>query len=575
MKLNGMVAQLSAGPDDNPSFSNGSAWFINDHFALTALHCVQGEDGVRYKNIALKFYGSPQVVAAEIVDAEEKLDVAFLKIKETSFAIASSIPILSLARHSGAINDNILMHGHPAQSLKSSPDGVSVRGKINHSRHPYQGSSGKLVCEVIQCKDISVPPLDGGSGLEGISGGPVILDRNNNDAAAIGLIIDDGLNGGYIHVIPIAAIAARFFQVQEALERSPHLNTDDYRICISLTKDGATLEWSASVSPYDIGQLWCEPRQNKYELHLSAKLPELGKAAHALTRLASYSGVKSIHSPEESDWAKRFNTSCLALHPIAALGTLPAQGRNYTATDLAVIIQASLNNEILKFLNDKLFACLDNNEDGDFGCEIEQQLRDAMWDIWQIWHVSLRRNAALLTSFLIRVFSLDGAALISPTALLAIVPSNEVKKQLLHATIYVLAIAAAGISAQPQEHSSGNFAVGQKTGHTSGVETHNRKRIDRIVADHNWKTEVIFLPFLQQKLLVGLSKGLPLTKPDGTVGCPQKNIFPIAITADREFLSALEQGMKAVLAYYEARVEEVEQQKNQMKSPTRTEALNA
>jgi hypothetical protein len=573
MTLNEKVAQLSAGPDTKPAHSKGSAWFIDKQHALTALHCVRGIAG-QYNNIALKISGVPQAIAAKILDVEEKLDVALLQITATT--LTTTIPILSLARHTGLRDDKVLMHGHPAQSLIASPNGVSVGGKINDPLHHFNGGTGGLDCEVIQCYDISVPASNGSSGLKGISGGPVILDRNNTDVAVIGLVIEDGMSGGYIHVIPIAAIAARFSQVQVALENSTHVNTDDNRICIALAKDGTSLEWAASVSPDDIGRLWCEPQQNKYELHLSAKLSDLDQAAQALTRLAMYSGVKSIHSPDGDEWTKRLNsTRHLALHPIAGLGTLPAQGQNHTTEALANTIHAALNNKILNFLNDQLFACLDNNEDCDIGCVIEQKLRKEMWKTWKDWKRSLSGNAALLASFLVRVFNLDGAASIDHDALLTIIPSSKIKKQLLHATIYVLAIAAAGISAQPQEHQLGNFAVNQKTGHTSGVEFHERKRISMVAADHNWKTDVIFLPFLQTQLLAGVSKAVALTKPDGTVGCHQKNNFPIAITAHNDFLIALEQGKTAVLAYYNARVAEVKQQQNEMESPTRTEALNA
>jgi len=581
MMLKEMVAQLNAGPDNDPSFSKGSAWFIDEQHALTALHCVRSEDGCYYENISLRFPDSKNRIAVEILKDAPKLDVALLKIKATLSNI-TSFPVLPLARNSAERNNQILMHGHPAQSLTANPDGVSITGKIHDPCHHFTGLSGTLNCNVIQCSDINVPALNGSSGLQGISGGPVILDQNDADIAVLGLVIEDGLNGSYIHVIPITAIAQNFPEVQTALENSTHINTHEHRICISLATDRTTLEWFAGISPADIGQLWLDSNRGKYELHINVKLPQLGTAAKALTRLAIYSGIKYIHVPDKDEWVRRLNAVIkLSRHPlpelkpVAALGILPTKGQNLTAKEMAETIHAALNIELLTFLHDELFACLDGNQSCDLGCDIEQQLRSEMWKAWQTWHSSLSDNATLLTSFLIRIFSLDAEAAPSDEALLEIGACDAAKQQLLHATIYVLAIAAAGISTQPQAHAFGNFAVDNKTGHSSGVKLQKGKRISMIVTAHNWKTDVIFLPFLQQRLLVDASKEVALTKPDGTVGCPQKNNFPIAITADNDFLTALDAGSSAVLRYYNARVAEVQNQKNAMKSPTRTEALDA
>ena len=577
-----MVAQLTAGPDSEPSLSKGSAWFIDEQYALTALHCVQSEDGCFYKNIFLNFHKSKEKIAVEIAKAEKTLDVALLKITNTSDTTASSIPIFPLARNSGGRHDKVLMLGHPAISLTSSPDGVSVGGTIHELRHPFKGAKGQLDCEVIQCNYITVSGLNGQSGLQGISGGPVILDLNNTKAAVIGLVIEDGLNGSHIHVIPIAAIAEKILEVKTALENSTHVNVHDRRICLSLATVGATLEWSAGISPTNIGQLWHDSNLRKYELHSNVKLSQLGAAAKALTRLAIHSGVKSIHAPDTEAWASRIygaykisKYSHLEIKPVAALGTLPAKAQNFTIDMLANDIHTALNNELLALLNDKLFACLDGNEPCGLGCEIEQQLRGVMWTTWQTWQSSISNNAALLTSFLTRVFSLNADEPLTDEALLAIGLCDGVNRRLLHATIYVLAIAAAGISTQPHVHAFGNFAVNNKTGHSSGVEFQDSKRISMVAASHDWKTDVIFLPFLQSQLLVDVSKAVALTKPDGTLGRPQKYKYPIAVTADNEFLTALEMGANAVLAYYNDRVAEVQFQKNAMSSPTRTEALDA
>lgn len=576
MPLKEKVALLKAGN----GLSQGSAWFIDDQYALTALHCVRGKDGFPYEDICLKFSHLQEEIAVEIASTASELDVALLKIKDVSQK-KSATPILAVARNLGGTGDAIKIHGHPSQSLTSSPDGVQVSGKINDPCLAYQGKNGNLGCIAIQCSNINVPALNGSSGLHGISGGPVILDQNSAIAAVLGLVIEDGMNGGFIYVIPLTAIAEKFPQVQTALESSPHVNLHDHRICISLATDDAPLDWSAGISPADVGQLWQEPNLGKYELHSNVNLPQLGTAAKALTRLAIYSGIQSIHVPDKDAWAKRVTAANFSKYPlpalkqVAAMGTLPAKAQNIAAKELAETIHTALNKVLLDFLNGTLFACLDGNASCDLGCEIEQRLRNAMWDIWQNWYPSLCNDATLLKSFLIRVFSLDADAPINDEALLAIGPSDGAKQQLLHATMYVLAIAAAGISTQPQIHELGNFAVGTGTGHSSGVKDQMGKRISLVIAAHNWKSDVIFLPFLQKRLLIDASKAVALTKPDGTKGFPQKNNFPIAVTADDDFLEALSAGASAVLKYYTDRVAEVQLQKNAMKSPTRTEALDA
>jgi hypothetical protein len=453
---------------------------------------------------------------------------------------------------------------------------------IHEPRHLFRGSKGQLDCEVIQCNYISVQGLNGHSGLQGISGGPVTLDLNNAEAAVIGIVIEDGLNGSHINVIPVLAIAEKFSKVKDALENSTHVNFDDRRICITLSTTGVNLEWSAGVTPSNIGQLWHDSNLRTYELHSNVKLPHLGAAAKALTRLAIHSGIKTIYSPDHNAWVNRINAVSkisknpnLQLQPISALGTLPAKTKNFTAELLARHIHNALNKELLCRLNERLFSCLDGVDSCEIGCEIDEKLRVTMWAIWQNWHSSISSDSELLTSFLIRVFSLNADEPINDEALVAIGSCYAVDRRLLHATIYVLAIAAAGVATQPHLHDFGNFVVNKQTGHSIGVEYKDNKRISMIAASHNWQTDIVFLPFLQNQLLDEVSKTVSLTKPDGTVGRPQKNKFPIAITADNDFLTALETGANAVLAYYNARVAEVQCQENAIKSPTRTEPLDA
>ena len=153
--------------------------------------------------------------------------------------------------------------------------------------------------------------------------------------------------------------------------------------------------------------------------------------------------------------------------------------------------------------------------------------------------------------------------------------ARKIEKQLLHATLYALALSASGVDTTPQLLLEGNVKVGQYTGHTCGIERNNNKRLDRIAESHEWSTDVVILPFIQNQLMQTYEQAVSLTSIEGSRGYQLNNLPPLAITGDKDFLEALENGGDAVKKYYEIRRIKLGQIRDMQKLPTRTELLDA
>lgn len=70
------VARLMAGTEHQ-----GSAWLICGEYALTALHCVQSDDGLTRADLALVFQGQSLQLEADVLETAGDIDVALLKLK--------------------------------------------------------------------------------------------------------------------------------------------------------------------------------------------------------------------------------------------------------------------------------------------------------------------------------------------------------------------------------------------------------------------------------------------------------------------------------------------------------------
>lgn len=589
MALIGKVAQLQAG-----GRHRGSAWLIDLQHALTALHCVKGEDGIQRTDVTLKFHGLGEAIPAEVLSTSSELDVALLKLSEPALDLAPNV--IALSRRGGEHDNVCLIRGHPGLTRSNDPDGILVQGKILNPRETRRTEDGVSESKVIVIHDLSIRATSGGTTqLQGLSGGPVVLgpvqdDAAVNEAAALGLVIAEGAAGNYLHAVAITEIANRFEIVKAALENSPHVNFIDKRLCIDIRQDDRDIHWSAVINPDQAGDLWDSSSRPITELHCCPSLRQLGRAGKALIRLAAYAGLDFIAVPEALLWNQTVNglsldgrrpdasafTRDITDPSISQVALAPAQWMSFSRDGLANRIHQSLNLKLISILSDRLCRFLEYNEDAQVGCSIESSLKSSMWSIWEgQWEPALRGDSELLQLFLIRVFSIDASSTTTDDALMSIGACHATHEQLFLATLYALALSAAGVSTEPRHHDFGNLLINNETGHTCGIKTNNSQRLSLIVATTDWKTEVVILPHLENALLELYEKAVPMTRPDGSLGSGLEKLPPVAISADNDFLLALQGGAETVLAYYNARVAEVCHLKSKMHVPSRTEKLNA
>lgn len=580
MMLARKVARLMAGTDHQ-----GSAWLICGEYALTALHCVQSDDGLARADLSLVFHGQSLQLEADILETADDIDVALLKLKTPITDLGN---VISLSRSTVELSDELGLHGHPAAAA-SSPQGISVFCTVIDPAHPYVGAKGTLKVNTISMhSESTTPALSGGqptSGLKGASGGVVARKLGDDSESAVGLLIEDSLSGNALHAVPIFEISRCFPQVQAALERSPHVDSRSPRILLRVGESGQ-IQWSGSLAPTQISKLWdIDPtKQGVLRILVTAKLRELGSVDDALVRLSAYANLKSLRVPDQDAWVRRlqsltdshrepdisitFDTNSNEEH-------CPSAWQDFDKDELSNLIHQELDRKMLAWLSDELYGCLKNGKATDIGEKIEDNLSIAMWTRWEIWEVTLQSDTELLRHFLSRVFDVDANAPVAKSNFVSIGFCTNVRKQLLLATLFALALDAAGISTTPRALDIGNLDVADQSGHACGISKRSQQDLRRFANSLDWKSDVVFLPYLQMSLVHLYLRSIPMTRAEGTEDHLLAQTLPIALTAEDAFLDALVLGAEGVRDFYERQRAERDSRLSALKLPSRTEPLNA
>ena len=581
MMLARKVARLMTG-----TVHQGSAWLICGEYALTALHCVQSDDGVIRSEISIVFPGQSLQLDVEVLDSVERIDVALLKLK---VPISDLSNVINLSRSAVELRDELALHGHPAAATAASPAGISIFCTVNDPAQPYIGTKGTLDLNTVSMHSESTTPgLAGGqqtSGLKGVSGGVIARRAGQDSESAVGLLIEESLNGNNLHAVPIFEIARYFPQVQSALERSPHVDTRFPRILIRVT-DSGRIQWSGSLHPSEVSNLWnIDPmKQGKLRISISAKLHELGQADDALFRLSAYANLKLLRVPDRDAWVRglkkledvhREPDTAIRFDDSTNEESCPAAWQEFDKDQLSNLIHSALDRKILDWLSGELYNCLKNGKDTEIGEKIESNLASLMWAKWQNWESELRDEPALLPHFLSRVFEVDAKAPVNLSNFASIGFCSSVRKQLLRATLFALALDAAGVSTNPKVRDIGNLDVAAQSGHACGISRRDQRDLRRFAGSVDWKSDVVFLPFLGTSLLDLYARSVPMTRTEGTKDHLITQIIPISLTAEDAFLDALALGAQAVQDFYIKQKNEQDLRLAALKLPSRTESLNA
>ena len=380
MTLARKVARLTA-----DGMQEGTAWLISDDYALTALHCVHGSDGIPHPDLSLAFYGHIPTIEADIIAFDNRIDVALLKLKAPH--PRPNDFIISLSRSQVRQHDDIGLYGHPATEAVASPGGSTVLCKVVESAHAFRGAAGQLEFDAIS---LSLPNFTTlsvagkhSSGLKGVSGCPVTW--NDGEETAVGLVVEDGLSGNQVYAVPIAEIASCFPEVAAVLSLSSHVDKRSPRILLELTS-AARVRWSGTIDPCKVGELWNKATGPHKSLRLisTARLRELGPLGKALVRLFSYSELDSLTVPDGEAWTLELRALEKAHRapdtppPLSAGGgsaTCPAAWQEYEVTDLASHIHRALDSRLLALLSDDLHLSLYLGKFSSIGGRIEQNLR--------------------------------------------------------------------------------------------------------------------------------------------------------------------------------------------------------
>lgn len=574
------VARLMAGTEHQ-----GSAWLICGEYALTALHCVQSDDGFARTDLTLVFNGQSLQIEADILETADDIDVALLKLKTP---ITDLRNVISLSRSKVELSDELGLHGHPAAAI-SSPQGISVFCTVIDPAHPYVGTKDTLKVNTIAMHSESTTPALSGvqptSGLKGASGGVVARKLGDDSESAVGLLIEDSLSGNALHAVPIFEIARCFPQVQAALERSPHVDRRSPRIVLRVGESGR-IQWSGSLAPTEISELWDidATKQGVLRILVAAKLRELGPLDDALVRLSAYANLKSLRVPDQDAWARRLQSlidshrepdKSLTFDTSSNEEHCPSAWQDFDKDELSNLIHQELDRKMLAWLSDELYGCLKNGKATDIGEKIEGNLSSAMWTRWENWEVALQGDTELLRHFLSRVFDVDANAPVAKSNFVSIGFCTNVRKQLLLATLFALALDAAGISTTPRARDIGNLDVGEQSGHACGISKRSQQDLRRFATSLDWKSDVVFLPYLQTSLLHLYLRSVSMTRTEGTEDHSLTQTLPIALTADDDFLDALALGAKGVHDFYERKRAERDSRLSALALPSRTEPLNA
>lgn len=574
------VARLMAGPNHY-----GSAWLICGEYALTALHCVQSADGKIRSGLSLFFPGQSVQVEVEVIKSVARIDVALLKLKTPTTDLSN---VIGLSRSAVAMQDELILHGHPA-SAAASPQGTSIYCKVIDPARPYTGTKGKLDLNTVAMhSETTSPSFIGGqytSGLKGASGGVVARRANGASEFSVGLLIEDSLNGNELHAVPISEIAKCFEQVQAALDRSLHVDTNPPRILIRLTDTGR-IQWSGSLHPSNVGELWAiDPMtQGQVKISIAAKLRELGSADDALLRLSAFANPRTLRVPDEDAWNRRLQQLedshrqpdvSIKFDLSTEIDSCPATWLDFDIDELSKSIHEALDSKILAWLNEELYDCLKNGKDSDVGEKVELSLASLMWEAWRNWEIALRSDPILLQHFLSRVFEVDAKALVAPSNFVSIGFCTSVRKQLLRASLFALALDAAGVPTAPKARDIGNLDVAEQSGHACGISRRNQRDLRRFANSVEWKSDVVFLPYLETSLLQLYERSVPMTRTEGTKDHLNTQALPIALTAEHGFLDALACGVERVREFYFQQKHERDLRLAALKLPSRTESLNA
>lgn len=181
----------------------GTAFAVSKYLAITAYHCLKGEDGgPMRRNVMLSWMGGPLISNAEFVSGDEILDYALLEIRPRIMDAYDLRP-LHVSRRWLPDNFECKIEGFP-KSLRTVAPFHRAFGNVY--KHDSNFSAGTPAVQ-LRCQEVG-----DGFDISGMSGAPVIVGSD----LALGLILaspsvpgdrNSVMPGGIVFACSIAVIA--------------------------------------------------------------------------------------------------------------------------------------------------------------------------------------------------------------------------------------------------------------------------------------------------------------------------------------------------------------------------------
>jgi hypothetical protein len=354
----------------------------------------------------------------------------------------------------------------------------------------------------------------------------------------------------------------KFRSVNEvaAAHETQLLNPISYCISIELNADGI-ITWKGNLYPQDVSKTI----KNSVCIYCNTPVAHVSELAVLFARIGLHAKDFVLHTNDANNWFRtlRLLTSGRAL-PTPDIDVELSVGNwkdppplhlhvNMEIRRVVEVIHDKLNGALLDQLHQELYRVL-GPEASTIGWKINAQLSTKIWETWRAWKSTLDGEPKIRDRFLRLLANDSDEASFNSDCLVRLGP-EIMRPHLIKPAIFALAFATCSVhSVTPTSNPPGNLAQQSLTGHSCGISWINEHSLGLSVAkEKKWATNVVLLSQLQEAVWIlegDIRMDQSLTdQPRIGMSLPWEE--PFILGADRDFLTALENGEKAVETYFE------------------------
>ena len=341
------------------------------------------------------------------------------------------------------------------------------------------------------------------------------------------------------------------------------------RLRVERLPDGR-FSWSGDVEPNEIARVW-DDDIHSVTINCNVLASEAGPIVSALSRITVHAQVCDFSCRDSSRWGETLRSFTGRALPgpnievrftignSQSISTAISTPLAFTGHTLAAQIHAALDTRLLSDLNHQLSQCLQRPVPTDIGWITEVELRQRMWDKWEMWHSELAADESKRRRFLLLLATEQDDAKLFDDALVRLGP-KAMRPHLLRATVFSLAFSSCSdLAFSPASVYPGNIMAPNVTGHATGISWIDGREVGREVATRRWMSRLILLSELRTSIELMKHQHQRL---DYSVDEPPRilGVGPgeqsVIVGCDPDFQRAMETGADAVRAYVAAVLED-------------------